>query len=241
MIKLSIVIPAYNEEQRIGRTLEKIIEYIKKRKLRAEIIIVDDGSTDATSSVVQSVQKKHPRADIHHLFYTKNKGKGYAVKEGMRKAKGDWILLTDSDLATPIEELDRFLKYRTSDIIIGSRAMHDSNVQTLLHKKLLGRIGNLLISLLAVKGVKDTQCGFKLFKGSVAKKLFALQTIDRFGFDFEILFLAQRYGYAIKEIPVHWVNQPGSKVKGSDYFKTLLELFKIRWNDLRGVYPATVR
>ena len=237
---ISIVIPAYNEEVRLGKTLRHIITHCTQRKYTIEIIIVDDGSTDNTAGVVKETQKQYPDAEIHHVFYSMNRGKGYAVKQGMLQARYDWILLTDSDLATPIEELDRFLKYLQYDIIIGSRAVQGAEVVTSFHKKLLGRIGNMLINMLAVKGVKDTQCGFKLFKKRVAQKLFPLQTIDRFGFDFEILYLAQRYKYTIREIPVHWVNQPGSKVHGSDYLKTFFELLKIRWNAIKGVYPRVI-
>lgn len=150
----------------------------------------------------------------------------------MLASKGDYFLICDADLSTPIEELGNFLKY-DADIIIGSRALKSSKVKTTFYKKIMGRFGNLLINLLAVRGIKDTQCGFKLFKKK-CKILFEKQTIDRWGFDFEILHMAQKKGFSVKEKPVIWRSYQKSKVKFTDYFKTLYELMKIVLNDIKG-------
>lgn len=234
-MKLSIIIPAYNEEKRIASSLKRIYEYLKKKKIDYEIIIVNDGSRDKTTEVVRKIKDKRTRIISHKI----NKGKGHAVKTGMLAAKGDLLLLSDSDLSTPIEELDKLMEYiKNYDIVIGSRAMKGSDVRIkqAFYKVWLGKLGNKAIQFLVAPGIKDTQCGFKLFKKNVAQRIFKKQTIDRWGFDFEILFIARKLGYTIKEFPVVWINAEGSKVKLTDYPKTFLELFKIRWNNLCGKY-----
>ncbi|MBT3394949.1 glycosyltransferase family 2 protein [archaeon] len=229
MSKVSIIIPAYNEEKRIVSTLEKISEFFKDQD--CEIIVVDDGSSDGTRSVV----KKFSSIKLNNK--RENKGKGYSVKEGVAMSSGDLILFSDADLSTPIEEFDKLKKYVDSySVVIGSRALAESEVQNNIFRKLLGRVGNLLIRSV-VKGIKDTQCGFKLYKSDVAKDLFSKQTIEGFGFDFEILFLAQKDKIKIKEVPVVWKNVEGSKVKPIHYLITLFELFKIMGNNLKGRYP----
>lgn len=230
-MKISIIIPAYNEEDRIGKTLDRIMKYLNKKRIPNEIIVVDDGSKDRTREVTRKFK------GIILTPKRRNRGKGYSVKEGVLMSKGDYVLFTDSDLSTPIEELDRFVEeIKEFDIVIGSRALKESSVKSSWYKILLGRIGNFFISLLAVKGIKDTQCGFKLFRKETAKKLFEKQKTDGFGFDFEILYLAQKFGFLIKETPVKWVNSKESKVKAIDYPKTLIELLKIKLNDVRRLY-----
>ncbi len=226
-MKLSIIIPAYNEENRIANSLDKILKYVKK--YNHEIIVINDGSTDKTLNVLKKFKNK-----IKIISYSKNKGKGYAVKKGMLAATGDLLFMCDADLSMPISELNKFLKHK-EDIVIGSRAIEGADVKTSILKKFAGRIGNFFISVFTVSEIKDTQCGFKLFKAK-CKKLFEKQTIDRWGFDFEILFLAKKYGFSIKEIPIRWQNVKGSKVKLIDYPRTLLDLIKIKINDLRGKY-----
>ena len=228
-MKLSIVVPVYNEERRISSNLSEIISYMNKKRLNHEIIIVNDGSTDNTLGILHKFNKK-----VKIISYEQNKGKGYAVKTGVLAAKGDRIFMCDADLAMPIAELDKFLKEK-EDIVIGSRSLKGSEVKTTLFKKIMGRIGNLLISALIIRGIKDTQCGFKLFDKK-CKRIFEKQTINRWGFDFEILFLARKFHYKIKEIPIKWTNMVGSKVELTDYPKTLFELLKIRFNDITGVY-----
>jgi dolichyl-phosphate beta-glucosyltransferase len=148
--------------------------------------------------------------------------------------------MTDADLSTPIEELDRFLRLiETADVVIGSRALPGAEVETVWHRKLLGRIGHLMIASVTVRGIQDTQCGFKLFRREAVRRIFPKQTLERFGFDFEVLFLVQRDGLRIHEEPVRWVNDPLTKVRWQDYPRTLGELLRVGWNRVRGAYgPA---
>jgi dolichyl-phosphate beta-glucosyltransferase len=235
-MNLSIVIPAYNEEKRIGKTLERIREYLKKRKFDYEIIVVDDGSKDKTSEVVYSSKDKRIRLFRNEV----NKGKGYSVKRGMLEARNELILFSDSDLSTPIEELDNFLKYLPNyDVIIASRNMKGSKIKVKqpFFRQMLGRIFPLIVRLLTVRRIKDTQCGFKLFKKEAAKRIFSKMTIDRFGFDVEALYLAKKYKFKIKELPVVWVNDTASTVNPvKDSARMLVDLIRIRINDLSGRY-----
>jgi dolichyl-phosphate beta-glucosyltransferase len=221
MVKVSIIIPAYNEEKRLKKSLFIITDYMKGIGISDyEIIVIDDGSTDETRCVANYFGAKInlPRG---------NRGKGYSLKQGVRLATGDYILITDSDLSTPINYFDEFIRFIPQyDIVIASRNIKGSQVKTKWYRKIAGRISNLVISLL-VKDIKDSQCGFKLFEKDVAKELFSKSIIDRWGIDFEILYLAQKYGYRIKEYPVQWEHMEGSKVKFSDYPKTLLDVYKI--------------
>ncbi|MFA6391515.1 MAG: dolichyl-phosphate beta-glucosyltransferase [Patescibacteria group bacterium] len=231
----SLVIPVYNEEKRIKKSLERIVQYLDKKCDEYEIIIVDDGSTDRTLEVINEVSNDRFRI----IKSEKNRGKGFAVKKGMLTAKYEYVLFSDADLSTPIEEIEKFEQYAADfDIIIGSRAIKGSNIE--IHqskfKEFLGRVGNRLIQLVLLPGIQDTQCGFKLFnKKSTA--IFEKQTIDRWGFDFEILWLARKMGFKIKEVPVHWINDFGTKVSGfSHYVKTFRELLKIKWNSMLKKY-----
>ena len=236
---LSIVIPAFNEEKRISGTLEKIHGYIQKHHINAEIIVVNDGSSDKTGQVVKNIFKNI--ADSVFLDLKKNFGKGYAVKQGVLFAQGKTILFTDADNSTPIEELPKLIKkmHEGYDIVIGSRYLKNSNIQ----KKQSGfrifvsRLGNFLINMLVVKKIKDTQCGFKLFNSKIVNKLFPLQKIQRFAFDIEILAIAQHFGFLIAEVPVTWNHTPGSKLRAvRDTLKTLSDLLFIKWHLIRGDY-----
>lgn len=228
---LSVVIPCFNEEGRLGRTLERIRDHLDRGHAHYEIIVVDDGSTDRTREVALTF----PPVRITPI--RSNRGKGFSVREGMLLARGDLILMTDADLSTPIEELDRFLRLiQTADIVIGSRALPGAEVNTVWYRKLLGRLSHLMIAAVTVRGIRDTQCGFKLFRREVARRIFSEQTLERFGFDFEVLFLAQRDGFRIHEEPVRWVNDPFTKVRWQDYPRTLGELLRVGWNRLRGTY-----
>jgi len=224
MVKLSVIIPCYNEENRLRATLNKLDKYLNKNHIYYELIIVDDGSTDKSRAVALQ----------HNAILNKkrkNKGKGFSVSEGVFMATGDYILFMDADGSTDIKEIKKFMRYiKKYDIVIGSRNMKDSKVKTSITRKIFGRLSNLLISLV-VKDIKDTQCGFKMFKLKTAVELFKRQTIDRWGFDFEILYLAQRYGHSIKELGVTWNNSEGSKVKIKDYPMTFIELIKIKRNN----------
>jgi dolichyl-phosphate beta-glucosyltransferase len=233
--ELSVVIPVYNEEKRIKKSLERIASYLSDNCTIYEIIIIDDGSGDKTVQVINDIAAKYTRVIRTKL----NRGKGHAVKVGMLEAKYEYILFSDADLSTPIEEIEKFENHiKEYDVVIGSRAMKESNIE--IHqpkfKEFLGRVGNRVIQIMLLPGIQDTQCGFKLYnKKSLA--VFEKQTIDRWGFDFEVLWLARKMGFKIKEVPVHWINDFGTKVSGfSHYINTFTELLKIRWNSITNKY-----
>ncbi|MBI2371415.1 MAG: glycosyltransferase family 2 protein [Deltaproteobacteria bacterium] len=213
---LSVVIPAYNEETRLPATLTRIAAHLKTLEVEAEIVVVDDGSTDRTAAVVQGLAGAIPglRLDRH----PENRGKGAAVRSGVLQAAGGYILISDADLSTPIEELDRFLPL-----------LQDGAA--------LGKLFNLFVRVLVLRGLKDTQCGFKALRAPTVRPLFARQRITGFGFDVEILYLARKAGLAIREVPVTWINSPSSRVHLLKHpLGMLLDLFRIRLNDLRGCY-----
>ena len=229
--KLSVVIPAYNEEKRIRTALEQILKYFKDRDHEYEILVVNDGSTDQTAAVAREVLKGCP---FQILDIQPNRGKGNAVKTGMLKAAGDLILFTDADLSTPIEEFDKFIRAHGQgyDVVIGSRDLPDSKVE--VHqaplRELMGKVFNLIARMLTFRGIHDSQCGFKSFTHAAARQLFSLQKIDGFSFDAELLYLCQRKGYRLLECPVTWRNEPQSRVRiVSDPIKMFLDLIRIRW------------
>jgi len=204
-VKLSIVIPAYNEEDRLTRTLDTLTRFFDKNAMDFEVVLVNDGSTDHTKQIVQQYSITDKR--ILLLDNRSNRGKGYSVRRGVQKAKGDLILFSDADLSTPIEEYDNLKVYldRGYDIAIGSRRMKGAGIQVRqpLHRRCLGRGFGILVEICAIRGIKDTQCGFKLFKRDIAKRIFELQKIEGFGFDVEVLFLASKHFHArVKEVPV---------------------------------------
>jgi dolichyl-phosphate beta-glucosyltransferase len=234
-MELSIVIPAYNEASRLPRSLPKILAYLKKQPFTWEVIVVDDGSVDETSQVATSYG-----TDVRLIRHPKNLGKGAAVRTGMLAARGEWRYLCDADLSTPIEELPKFQQHvHEADIIIGSRRAPGAQVEKsqAFWKVWLGQMGNILIQWLLVPGIKDTRCGFKLFS-TRAKSIFELQQLQRFGYDDEVLFLARKKKFTIKEIPVRWVNDEQTRVTGLDYVKSLFEILQIRSNDIRGLYKT---
>ncbi len=237
-MNLSIVIPAFNEAERLPPTLRRIRAYMEQAHAGApiEIIVVDDGSTDRTAALARQTDP-----GIRLISHPRNMGKGAAVRSGMLAARGEWRYLCDADLSTPIEEIEKFLALTgEADIIIGSRGVPGADIRRrqALWKVALGRAGNLLMRLLAVPGVRDSQCGFKLYAARTMR-IFELQRIDHWGYDFEDLFLARKAGWRIKELPVEWTNDPHSKVKGFDYLRTLYELLSVRLNDWRGLYRGT--
>ena len=240
-IHLSVVIPAYNEAERIGLTLKKIHEYLLTKDYRYEIIVVDDGSTDDTRRVVRKTAQEIPFVRL--LENGANRGKGYSVRAGVLDSHGKIILFSDADLSTPIQEVS-YLEYWLNngyDIAIGSRALPGSEilVRQPRHREGMGKIFNRLVQLLTVSGIRDTQCGFKLFKKEVAKVLFAKQTVWGFGFDVEILFMASKSGYRIKEVPIKWINSLDSRVHiVKDSFSMLVDLVRIRTQYLTGKYTG---
>ena len=237
-MRLSIVIPAYNEEKRIRKTLTDIIAYCRKRNIVYEIIVVDDGSADSTASVARNAATQS-KAPVRVIRGSGNEGKGSAVKKGILAAKMPYVLFCDADHSTPIHTLDVFSQYLKYDIVVGSRNLPESKItkpQPFLRSS-MGKLFPLLVRMLAVKGIKDTQCGFKLFKTAIAKKLVKQQRLHGWAFDVELLYLAQKHGYSIKEVPVSWRNDPNSKVRIlRDPMKMMLDLLRIRWNDVMGRY-----
>ncbi|MFA5158950.1 MAG: dolichyl-phosphate beta-glucosyltransferase [Candidatus Omnitrophota bacterium] len=211
---LSVVIPAYNEEKRLPQSLAAVLDFLKRQPYGSEIIISDDGSQDRTVAVTQELLQGFP----HQVLVTpKNRGKGHAVRQGMLAAAGEYVLFTDADLSTPIEEVARFLTYleKGQDVVIGSRALPDSRVE--IHQNFLretmGKIFNLIARGWALKGIHDSQCGFKCFRRETAQKLFGLQKLNGFSFDVEILYLAQELGLRLLELPVIWRNSAQSRVQ----------------------------
>lgn len=238
-VYLSVIIPAYNEEKRIARTLGIVHKYLQKQTFSYEIIVVLDGATDNTAGVVK--EQNIPNLVI--VDRKENMGKGYTVKEGMLKARGRIRLFTDADNSTDISHFDKMrpLFDKGYDIVIGTRHPWDVSgakqaVPQKWYKRIMGMGGNLFIQIVAVRGIWDTQCGFKAFRDSRAEKIFSQTKINRWAFDIEALALAKALKYKIGIIPVFWINDAHSHVKLSAYFKTLWETVKIRWHLLSGSY-----
>jgi dolichyl-phosphate beta-glucosyltransferase len=232
--EISVVIPAYNEASRIRRSLEDVLAYLSRRFERFEVIVVDDGSRDGTADEVSRVS--HP--GVRLLRNIENRGKGASVRRGVLEAALDPILFTDADLSTPIEEADRLLEPLRAgyDAAVASRRMSGSDVRRSLSRRFLGWGFSVLVSLLAVRGFRDTQCGFKVFRREAARKVFPRQTIDRWGFDVEVLAIAARLGCRVAEVPVRWRQSGKSGVRFGTPFEMAAELLRIRRNVRRGLY-----
>ena len=240
-LKLSVIIPAYNEAGRIGPTLSRVVEYLSGKGFEWELVVVDDGSTDATRDLVREAAQRDAR--VRPIENGTNRGKGYSVRNGFLNTSGEYALFSDADLSTPIEELDGFLLDADggADIVIGSRAMRDSKIlkRQPVYRMVMGKTFNRLVRALTVRGISDTQCGFRLFRRSVCEPLFLGQKIDHFSFDAELLFLAQKKGLKIVERPVRWINSPQSKVDPVwDSLRMLLDILKVRWSYLTGGYQG---
>lgn len=225
--EISLIIPAYNEELRIGKTLDKIIEYFELLNRTYEIIVVDDGSKDDTASVVQDYK------NVKILKQIPNQGKGAAVRRGMLESTGDFRIFSDADLSTPIKEFQKLYDCFKSgtDVCIGSRAVDYSmiKVHQPFYREFMGKTFNKIVQLLVIKGIKDTQCGFKGFSEKAAKQIFNIAKIDGFGFDVEIIYLASKLGFKVKEIPVEWYNDDRSTVNPiKDSLKMFKEILNIR-------------
>jgi glycosyltransferase involved in cell wall biosynthesis len=241
--KYSIVIPAFNEAARLPRALEKIRAYLLERGLDAEVLVVDDGSTDATAAIAREAETHWPDAlrGVRLVSNGENRGKGYSVRHGMLEARGEIALFTDADLSAPIEEFDKLLAaLADADVAIGSRAVdrrlisvHQSRL-----REIAGIIFNRFVRIFTGLPFEDSQCGFKAFVMSRARVIFEQQRIERFGFDPEILFLAKRHGLRCVEVPVRWAHDPATKVNVYSYsVKMFLDLLVIRWNAIAGRYP----
>jgi dolichyl-phosphate beta-glucosyltransferase len=228
---LSVVVPAWNEEKRLRPTLERLHEYYSSQPYACEVIVVSDGSSDATGQITAEYGANHH--EIRLIEYKPNRGKGYAVRTGISAARGELILFCDADLATPQEETEKLLKHIDdgADIAIGSRPLRESalEVRQPLYRELLGRMFNKAVQTIGIKGIDDTQCGFKMFRRSVAHDIFHRCEVDGFGFDFEALMIARDLGYRIDEVPIRWRHMEGSKVSlVRDGTRMLWDLIKLR-------------
>lgn len=236
---LSIIIPAFNEQSRIKKSLEKICSFLGFLGQSYEVIVVNDGSRDSTGEKVRAFLKEHP--EVRLVEYQENMGKGYAVRLGVMCSRGQFVVFSDADLATPIEEARPFMDLLQNGygVVMASRTMAGSQIVGWRpwHRLLSGKLFNLMVRLLAVPKLTDTQCGFKGFTRESARKIFSNSQIDGFAFDVEILYLALKYGYRIKEVPVRWQNSPQSKVNIFRHtFPMLEELLQVKLNDLRNRY-----
>jgi glycosyltransferase involved in cell wall biosynthesis len=232
---ISIIIPAYNEEKRIPSTLARVRQYLDASHWEfAELVVVDDGSRDATASIAEA-------AGARVLRNPGNRGKGFSVRHGMLKAQGEWALFSDADLSTPIEELDRLwcaVERENAQAAIGSRAIDRSmvGVHQPLFREVMGRIFNLTMRAITGLPFHDTQCGFKLFRTSAAREIFGRQKLDGFGFDVQVLYIAQHLRYRALEIPVRWNDVAGTKVSAWRGVKAFWDPVKVRFNGVRGMY-----
>lgn len=243
-VQVSIIVPAYNEQDRIESTVAAIVEYVRRHHISFELLVVDDGSRDRTRQKVQQfihLQHLEDRACVVAL--PRNEGKGAAVRAGVMRAVGKFILFTDADNSTPIEELGNFLTaIEDQDILIGSRYLKTSNVQKKQpwYRILISRMANMVIQAFLIDGIKDTQCGFKMLRYQAAKDIFSRMRIDGFGFDMELLALAEVLGYRIKELPVAWFDSPLSRVRPvKAAIRTLGDLVTIKLNIWTGKYHVT--
>ena len=245
--RLSIVIPAYNESARIEGTLGRVLECVQQRAWDAEILVVDDGSTDDTAAIVQRWAERFDR--LHLVLNPGNRGKGYSVRNGLLQAAGDIVMFTDADLSAPIEEAELLMAVLDddseagADVAIGSRWL-DKQKQTIaqpLYRRFFGRCFNWLTRKVMGLPYRDTQCGFKAFRRDAAQTIFRLQTIERWGFDPEILFIARKLKYRIVEVPVTWGHDERTRISYlKDGLKMLEEMAEIRANSLRGRYDQAI-
>lgn len=239
-----MVIPAYNEEKRLMPTLHKISEYLSRQGFSYEIIAVDDGSSDNTLKIMKEFAGSNEHVFV--LSNGHNRGKGYTVRNGMLAAHGQYVFFTDADLSTPIDEIEKCLPYLKNgyDVVIGSRSLPDSDI--VIHqpwyRETMGKVFNLLVNMVLLKGIIDTQCGFKGFKREAAQKIFSRCMIDGFSFDVEALYLARKCNFKIKEVPIRWENSTLSKVSP---IKHSLQMFKdllgLKIKDLQGYYRVEKR
>jgi dolichyl-phosphate beta-glucosyltransferase len=238
---LAVIIPAYNEEERILPTLERVRDYLSAQPYTWSVTLVSDGSKDQTVPIAEGFSKEN--AGFHVSSYQPNRGKGYAVRKGMLEAEGELILFSDADLAAPIEEVEKLLEHmrKGADIAIGSRPLKESNLEIHqpFYREMLGRAFNVAVQTLAIRGIKDTQCGFKIFTQKAARDIFSRCKLDGFSFDFEALMIGKDLGYRIAEVPIRWRHQEGSKVVlMRDGPRMLRDLVKLRlWGKKKRLKP----
>jgi dolichyl-phosphate beta-glucosyltransferase len=243
-VALSIVVPAYNEETRLPKTLERIHDYLSSRAFAAEVIVVDDGSSDGTARVVESALANF--SELRLISNGSNRGKGFSVRHGMLRARGEIALFTDADLSAPIEEADKLIAAictQKHDVAIGSRASGELiEVHQSILRRMAGKIFNVLVRIGTGVNFGDTQCGFKAFRRESTRILFEQQLITGFGFDPEVLFLARYHGLKVAEVPVRWAHVDGTKVHVfTDSLRMFWDLAKIRWNAFAGAYQYSPR
>ena len=234
--ELTILIPAYNEAQRIESTLEKVLAYARAHLEAFEVLVVDDGSADGTGELVQQRFGDAVRV----VRRTARGGKGAAIRTGVEAAGRPWILFSDADFSIPIQEYEKL--WREADrvpIVIGSKHAPGGHVEYPPLRRFLGSLGQRLIALFVVSGFHDTQCGFKLYRTDAAREIFRYQRIDGFGFDFEVLFIARRLGFPVREVPIRCEHKIGGTVRLSTYLSVLGEIARLRWNLLLGRYPRS--
>lgn len=236
---LSIIIPAHNEQNRLPRTLEQVFAFLNQQSYEAEVLVVENGSSDRTLEIAQGFTAEHKNLRV---LREAGRGKGLAVRRGMLEAHGQYRFMCDADLSMPIEEVNKFLPPARSDfdIAIGSREAPDSiRYEEPFYRHFGGRLINLAIRILILPGLQDTQCGFKCFRAEAAEKLFTRQTLEGWSFDIELLFIACRMGYRVVEIPIHWYYRPESKVSTvPDALRLIGDIFLIRANARRGIYDS---
>jgi dolichyl-phosphate beta-glucosyltransferase len=239
-MELSVIIPAYNEEKRLPGTLSHAIAYLKAQPYRSEIIVVDDGSVDGTGRVALAQDAAPATLRLLRHPDGANHGKGASVKRGILEAEGNFRLFMDADNSTTLDQIENFWPLFASgcDIVIGSRALRESviDLRQSRRKEMAGRFGNWLVRMAALPGISDTQAGFKMFSAKVAERIFPRLTIDRWGYDIELLVIARALGYRICEAPITWLNASGSKVTLGSYFEVLGEIWRIRRNLRAGRY-----
>ncbi len=249
---LSVIIPAYNEAERIPLTLVDIDRHLRQRKFSYEILVVNDGSTDETAKIVKKMMPVIKNLKL--MDNDVNRGKGAVVRQGMLLASGKYRLFTDADNSTSVDQFDKMIPYFSAkggsasggeegyDVVIGSRSVKGSRLDPPqpIYRQIPGKIGNLIIQFLLLPGIWDTQCGFKAFTAEAAEKIFSIMKITKWGFDIEALALAKHLGFRMKEIPVRWINDPFSHVRASAYLQVLLETCKIRWWLTTGKYEIQI-
>jgi glycosyltransferase involved in cell wall biosynthesis len=242
---ISIIVPAYNEEKRLPTALPKIIQFLQRSAWDfAEVILVDDGSTDGTLRVAEQFRAEFPLMRV--LRNPGNRGKGYAVRHGMLECRGDWALFTDADLSAPIEELDKLwaaAERENAQVAVGSRALDRAliGVHQSWFRENAGKMFNLVMRLVTGLPYWDTQCGFKLFEARAAQEIFGRQLLDGFGFDVEVLFIAQHLGYRAVEVPVRWNDVQGTKVSAWRGVAAFADPLRVRWHQIRGLYAREAK
>ncbi|MGI5837136.1 MAG: dolichyl-phosphate beta-glucosyltransferase [Chloroflexota bacterium] len=234
---MSLVIPAYNEQARLPAALSKLKAFLAKEPPHYEVLVVDDGSKDSTPAIVNEAMASFPEL---RLLREQHRGKGHAVRKGMLAARGQYVMFCDADFSMPVEEVVKFSQALSNgcEVAIGSREVQGARrIGEPWHRHLMGRVFNLLVRVMAIPGLQDTQCGFKAFTREAAQEIFGRQVIDGFGFDVEVLYIARKMGMRITEVPVNWYYSPSSRVDPiKDTIRMFNDVMQVRSNDRRGLY-----